>query len=205
MREYRYRNKLSRKNQFARLGWDLCYAVLFRSTPRWTLFGWRNSVLRAFGARVGKGCRIDPRARIWAPWNLEIGDLVAIAEGVELYNVDQITIGSKVTISQRAFLCTASHDISSLLRPLVYAPILICDHAWIAAEAMLHPGVVVEEGSVIAARAVLRNRAPAWTIWAGNPAREIGSRKLKAFKLDEGLDIQEHRKADNASESDKNI
>jgi putative colanic acid biosynthesis acetyltransferase WcaF len=107
-----------------------------------------------------------------------MGDYVAIGDSVDLYNVDRIAIGSKVAISQRAFLCTASHDITSLARPLTYAPIEIREHAWIAAEAMIHPGAIVNAGAVVAARAVLRGSAPAWTIWAGNPAREVGKRRI---------------------------
>jgi len=162
-----------------RLLWGVCRALLFRPTPRWALHIWRAALLRWFGAEIGVGCRIDPRARIWAPWNLSLGDFVAIGEHVDLYNVDQIRIGSKTAISQRAFLCTASHDISSLMRPLTLAPIEIGQHAWIAAEAMLHPGATVEEGAVVAARAVLRGRANAWTVWAGNPALEVGKRVIK--------------------------
>jgi len=140
--------------------------------------GWRCVLLRAFGAQIGNSCRIDPHSRIWAPWNIVMGDYVAIADSVDLYSVDRIVIGSKVAISQRAFVCTAGHDISNLQRPLTHSPVVIGDHCWIAAEAMIHPGVVVGEGAVIAARAVLRHEAKSWTIWAGNPAREVGQRRL---------------------------
>lgn len=135
-------------------------------------------LLRGFGARVGAECRIDPSARIWLPANLELGDYVAIGEGADIYCVAPITIGSKVAVSQRTFLCTASHDITSLARPLTHAPITICDHAWIAAEAMVYPGAEVGEGAVIAARAVLRGTATSWGIYAGNPARHVGERTL---------------------------
>lgn len=179
MKEYRYINRLTLANRLKRLLWGVCQTMLFRPTPRWALHAWRASLLRWFGAEIGIGCRIDPRSRIWAPWNLSLGDFVAIGENVDVYNVDRIAIGSKAAISQGAFLCTASHDISSLSRPLTHAPIEIGKHAWIAAEAMLHPGSTVEDGAVVAARAVLRGRAAAWTIWAGNPAHEVGKRTLK--------------------------
>lgn len=179
MRQYRYVNSLSLRNRLGRLLWEVIWSLFFRPSPRWILNSWRRCLLRAFGARVGKGCRIDPSARIWAPWNLEIGDYVAVAEGVDIYCVSRVSIGSKVTISQRAFLCTASHEIKSLTRPLVHAPINIANHVWVAAEAMVHPGVSVGEGAVIAARGVLRNDAQAWTIWAGNPAREVGKRNIE--------------------------
>lgn len=179
-RALRYQNKLVLKNRLGRVLWGLAYALLIRPTPRWALHGWRRAVLRLFGAKVGEGCRIDPSARIWAPWNLELGDYVAIAGQCDLYNVDRIEIGSKVGISQRSFICTASHDITSLHRPLIHAPIRIEDHAWVAAEAMVHPGITVGTGSVLAARAVLRNSTDAWTIWAGNPAKRVGLRQVSA-------------------------
>lgn len=135
-------------------------------------------LLRAFGAEIGNGCRIAPSARIWLPANLELGEYVAIGEGADIYCVARITMGSKVTVSQRAFLCTASHDITSLTRPLNYAPITIGDHAWIAAEAMVLPGAEIGEGTVIAARAVMRGTAAPWTVQAGNPVRQVGIRTI---------------------------
>lgn len=175
---YRYRDKLSFKSRIYRGLWDFCYLVFIFPTPRWTLHRWRSTVLRLFGAKIGKGCRIDPSARIWAPWNVCLGDYVAIAQGVNLYAVDLICIGSKVAISQGAFICTASHNIRSLKRPLTHAPIKIGCHAWVAAEAMILPGVTVGQGAVISARTVLRKDADDWSIWAGNPARRVGSREI---------------------------
>ncbi len=178
MKQYRYVNQLSVGNRLMRMIWGLAWALLFRPTPRWALHGWRRGLLRAFGATVGTGCRIDPSARIWLPSNLRLGDYVAIAEGVDVYCVAPITIGSKVAISQRVFLCAASHDITRLTRPLTMAPITVGDHVWIAAEAMIHSGSTINDGAVVAARAVLRGTAAQWTIHAGNPSQQIGVRRL---------------------------
>ena len=134
MKNQRYINKLGLRNKMYRLLWGVVYVLVFRPTPRWTLHGWRRGLLRIFGAQVGAGCRIDPTARIWMPANLRLGEYVAIGEGAEIYCVAPITIGSKVAISQRAFLCTASHDITDLTRPLTDTPITIEDYVWIAAE-----------------------------------------------------------------------
>ncbi|MEY8118855.1 hypothetical protein AB9F26_11380 [Falsihalocynthiibacter sp. BN13B15] len=67
------------------------------------------------------------------------------------------------------------------------------NHCWIAAEAMINPGVVVGEGAVIAARAVLRHEAKPWTIWAGNPAREVGKRRIDTGPLSDATTQQTMR------------
>ena len=178
MNELRYVNRLSFGNRLSRLAWGIAYLFLFRITPRWALHGWRRGVLRLFGATVGAGCRIDASARIWLPSNLELGELVSIGANADIYCVDRISLGTKASVSQRAFLCTASHDISRLTRPLTHAPITIRDHAWVAAEAMVFPGSEIGEGAVVAARAVFRGKAAPWSIWAGNPCRLVGERTL---------------------------
>jgi len=55
-------------------------------------------------------------------------------------------------------------------------PITIGANAWVAAEAFVGPGVSLEEGSVLGARGVAFSNIPAWTIFAGNPARFLRKR-----------------------------
>ena len=71
----------------------------------------RVAVLRLFGARVGRGVNVQP-CTVLLPWNLEVGDHVWIGEGADLYALAPIVIGNNVCVSQRARLCTGSHDIS---------------------------------------------------------------------------------------------
>jgi len=176
--DLKYKNRISRKTQVGRLMWAIAWILLFRPTPHWCLHGWRRGLLRLFGARVGKGSKIDPSCRIWAPWNLSVGSFTALAEGVDCYCVDRIEIGSKVAVSQRTFLCTASHDISSLRRPLVHASIKIEDHAWVCAQAFIGPGICLGKGSVVAACAVVTKDVSAWEVVGGNPAKKIKIRNI---------------------------
>ncbi|WDU64622.1 putative colanic acid biosynthesis acetyltransferase [Pseudomonas poae] len=176
--QLKYVDTLPRSDKARRLVWGIVYQLLFRPTPRWMLHGWRSWLLRRFGAKVGVGCRIAPTCSIWAPWNLEIGDYTAIADGVDVYAMARITLGSKVAISQRSFLCTGTHDTRSLLRPLVTREILIKDHVWVAAEAFIHPGCVLEEGCVVGARSVVTASLPAWMICVGAPCRPLKPRDI---------------------------
>ena len=138
----------------------------------------RSALFRVFGAKVANDCALYPSARYYAPWNLECGSRVCIGPEVEVYNKAKVVIGSNVVISQGAYICTASHDISSPTMDLVLKPITIGDNVWIAAKATILPGVTVGEGAVVGACAVVAKDVPPWSVVAGNPARVVKKREL---------------------------
>jgi len=174
-----YQDTLPPSLKFKRLLWHMTVLLCFRPTPRGFLHRWRVFLLRAFGAKIGHGCKVDPSCHVWAPWNLTLGDLTALAQGTDIYCVSPVTIGSNVAVSQRSFLCTASHDIRSLARPLIHRPITIEDHAWVCAEAFVGPGVTVGEGAVVGARAMVVKDVGAWEVVSGNPAQVLKKRELQ--------------------------
>lgn len=166
----RFQPSFSVTNRFARAIWGVAYFLLFRPTPV-PLHEWRALLLRLFGAKVGRAARVYPGVRVWAPWQLEIGDRVLIGNGVTLYNMAPMKIGARCVISQGAHLCGGTHDIDSPNFQLVARAIELEPEVWICAEAFVGPGVRVAEGCVIGARAVLTKSAPVpWTVWKGNPA-----------------------------------
>ena len=164
-------------HKFRRLLWEIVWTFLFYPTPRWCLNSWRCWLLRLFGAKIGKGVRIQGSAKVWQPWKLTIGDNSWIDGGVSLYSVDDITIGANAVISEGAFVCTASHDIRSSVFSLVTKPISVHDFAWICSRAIVLMGVSVAEGSVVAAGAVVSKDTDPWCVVGGNPARIIGMRE----------------------------
>lgn len=176
--DLKYTDSLGWKNKLSRALWGVVWICLFRPTPRLGFNAWRICLLKLFGAKIGEGTRVAPSCKIWAPWNLEIGQYTAIAEGVDLYTMDKMTIGSKVAISQRSFICCGSHDISSLKRPLITKPIIIMDHVWIASEVFVHPGISIGEGAVISARSVVHKNLDPWKVYAGNPCQPVKDREI---------------------------
>lgn len=108
-----------------------------------------------------------------------MGTLSVLGDDVDCYTMDKIIIGSKVAISQRSFLCTGSHEIRSLARPLITKPIRIDDHVWVAAETMVMPGVTIGEGAVVGARSLVSKNLPPWTICAGNPCLAMSKREIQ--------------------------
>jgi putative colanic acid biosynthesis acetyltransferase WcaF len=170
--------KYSRGELVARVLW--CMAIVpFRYSPR-VFFGWRRALLRLFGARVGANVRVDPSARIFAPWNLEIGDWSSVSHDVFIYNLGRVRLGQRVTVSHGAHLCAGTHDHRRADMPLLKLPIFIGDDAWICTQAFIGPAVTVGDGAVVGARAVAVRDVSAWRIVAGNPARPIGVRTIPA-------------------------
>ena len=175
-----YHTAVSKEARRRRFWWGLVYHLLFHPTPRVPRFFalWRRWLLIRFGMKT-KGGTFDPSVKVWAPWNLELASYIAIDEDVNLYSVDKIKIGTKVAISREAFICTASHDITKPNRPLVTAPITICDGVWIGARAIVLPGVTIGEGAVVAAGAVVTKDVEPWAVVGGNPAKFIKRRELE--------------------------
>lgn len=176
-----YQNRHSLKNKIVRAIWNIVWLVLGRWTPEHSkIFNiWRVSLVRMFGAKIGRGCVIKSSCEIWLPWNLTMGDYVALSEHVICYSVDKITIGSQTTISREVFLCCASHDVKSSIMELTYDPITIGMNVWIAGRAIVLPGRKVGDGAVVAAGAVVVEDVEPWTIVGGNPARYLSKREFE--------------------------
>lgn len=172
-----HRRDLTSNNKLLRFVWQLVWLFLYRPTPR-SLHPWRCLLLRLFGAKIGKAVHPYPSARVWAPWNLEMGDHSCISEQVDCYCVDKISIGANSTVSQYSFLCTASHDYTMFTMPLVTAPISIGQRAWITADVFIGPGTTIGDGAVITARSSVFEDIPPWMVASGNPAVPIKAREL---------------------------
>lgn len=155
--------------------WWIAQAVLIGLSPQ-PLHGWRVMVLRAFGARVGKGVKIRPSARITYPWRVTIGDNVWIGDRAELYSLAEIDIGDNACVSQDCYVCTGSHDHRQIDFRYDCRPIRIGAESWLAAGCFVGPGVSIGEGAVIGARSLILRDVPPARICAGNPLRDLGPR-----------------------------
>jgi putative colanic acid biosynthesis acetyltransferase WcaF len=155
--------------------WWLVQAVLFRPSPQ-ICFGWRRFLLRLFGARIGKNVLIRPTASITYPWKVSIGDYSWIGDDAVLYSLSEINIGAHVVISQRAYLCAASHDYTRPGFDMLAGPIQVEDQAWIAADVFVFPGVTIGAGSVVGARSSVMHSLPGGMLCYGSPAVPVRPR-----------------------------
>jgi putative colanic acid biosynthesis acetyltransferase WcaF len=101
----------------------------------------------------------------------------SLASGVDCYSVGRVVLGEDCIVSQRAYLCGASHDIHDPAFTLLLGDIHVGDGAWVATEAFVGPGVTVGRRAVVGARAVATRDVEPGAIVAGNPARKIGERE----------------------------
>lgn len=174
-----YHNTLSRKHQIIRLLWTVTWSLFAKPLPRSIGSGWKRFLLKLFGAQIDSTAVVYSSAKIYYPPNLIMEKYSCIASDVDCYNVAPVRIGANATVSQGAFLCTASHDITDPHNRLITAPIIIENQAWIAAAAFIGMGVTIGEGAVIGARAAVFKDVEPWTVVGGNPAKFIKKRIIK--------------------------
>lgn len=115
----------------------------------------RAAILRSFGATIGEKTNIRHHVRVHWPWKLTVGDRSWIGEQTWILNLEPVTIGADVCISQDVLLCTGSHDRRSPSFEFDNAPIAVGDGAWVAARAVVLRGTTIGADSVVGATALV--------------------------------------------------
>lgn len=138
----------------------------------------KRSILRLFGAKIGKGVVIKPKVNIKFPWKLAIGDHTWIGENVWIDNLDTVEIGKNACISQGALILSGNHHYKKTSFDLVVRPIKIEDGVWIGARCVVTQGVVCRSHSVLVVNSVASTHLESYSINRGNPATKIKDRKV---------------------------
>lgn len=154
---------------------DFCF---FKPSPQ-ILYGWRRFLLRLFGAKIGKKVIIRPSATITYPWKVTIGDYSWIGDDVVLYSLGEIEIGNNVVISQKSYLCAASHDYTKENFPIWAKKITIEDECWLATDVYVAPGITIGKGTVVGARSSVFKDLPPGKVCVGSPTKPIKERIVK--------------------------
>lgn len=163
------------REKIKRLAWYGVRGTVFLHSPR-PLYGWRNFLLRRFGAEIHPSAHIRPTALIEIPWNLRVGANTSIGDHAIIYNLGPISLGERVTISQYAHLCAGTHDFTHPHTPLLRPPIRVEDDVWIAADVFIGPDVTIGSGTIVGARSSVFKNLPPGKICVGNPAVPIKDR-----------------------------
>ncbi|MEW1878599.1 DapH/DapD/GlmU-related protein [Rhodococcus sp. NPDC080181] len=141
------------RNVVVQVAWLAISSTVF--TQWWCPNRLRILILRLFGASIGTGVIIRHQVIIHWPWKLSIGNNTWVGQQAWLLNLEPITIGHDVCISQGAFICTGSHDRRSRSFEFDNAPVVIGDGAWVAARAIVLRGVSVGNNATIGAGTVV--------------------------------------------------
>ena len=165
------------REKLIRAIWMLVGRPVFRlSFHNW--YGFRASLLRLFGAKIGKDVRIRPTVNVEIPWNLDIRDGVTVGDFAILYSLGTISIGERTIVSQYAHLCAGTHDHTDRRFPLIRDTIHIGPDAWIGADAFVGPNVRIGRLSVLGARSSAYKDLDPATVYVGNPAKKLKVREL---------------------------
>jgi putative colanic acid biosynthesis acetyltransferase WcaF len=173
----KYVDTIPKSDKLYRLLWRIVSIFLFKPFSLPFFNSWRIYLLKCFGAKFGNNCTIYSSAYIPSPRNLIMGAHSTLGPEVRLH-FGKTIIGNKVTVSQRTYLCSATHETTSINTPLVTGMIKVNDFVWIAAEAFIMTNVIIGEGAIIGARAVVFKDVLPWTVVGGNPAKFIKDRKI---------------------------
>lgn len=150
--------------------WQVCN-VLFFISPFMPFSSFRVSLLRLFGAKVGKGVVMSkPDVNIKFPWRLTIGNHVWIGEGSWIYNLDHVTIGDHVTIAQGAMILTGNHNYKSSAFETIVGPVTLEEGVFIGARSTVCPGVTCKSHSILAVGSVATSDLEPYKIYMGVPA-----------------------------------
>jgi acetyltransferase-like isoleucine patch superfamily enzyme len=130
---------------------------------------------RVLRYRIGRDSSIHMGAFVTGDF-ITIGDNVVINRRCYLDGRIGIEIGNNVSISPETYLVSMEHDPDHPWFATRGDKIVIQDHVWIGARAIIRPGITIGEGAVIGAGAVVTRDIGPYRVAVGVPAREIRDR-----------------------------
>ena len=136
--------------------------------------------LEKFGDHISIDMCVYCSVKLYLGNWVHIAPLTSIIGGVK----SSLKIGNFAGISTGARIVCGSEDfVNSLLgfmpeefKTDVYGSNVIKDFAWVGAGAIVLPDIVMAEGSVLGAGAVLTKNTEPWMVYVGNPAKAIKMR-----------------------------
>lgn len=142
----------------------------------WTPYALRHWYLRKYcRISIGKDSSIAMGCFITGS-NIAIGNNTVINRFAYLDGRGPLYIGNNVNVSHYTLIQTLTHDHQNPYFIAYPKPVVVHDHVWIGARAIILPGVEIGEGAVVASGAVVTKNVGAYTVVGGNPAKPIGTR-----------------------------
>ncbi|MDD5603333.1 MAG: acyltransferase [Eubacteriales bacterium] len=136
----------------------------------------RGFLCRRIFKKAGKGINIEHGVFFSSGREIEIGDNSGI--GIDCRITGPLVIGSDVMMGPDVMIFTQNHenkrlDIPMRLQTAPKKKVIIGDDVWIAARAIILPGITIGRGAIVGAGAVVTKDVPEYAVVGGNPARII--------------------------------
>jgi acetyltransferase-like isoleucine patch superfamily enzyme len=146
----------------------------------------RSRYLQTVVRQCGPGLRVSQHVILKRPENLIIGADVFMNRGVFIAAHAPVSIGDGVLIGPYTIINSGDHRYRDGTHRVAEQgraaqPILIGNDVWIAAHCTILKGVVLGEGCVVGAGAVVTHDVEPYAVVAGVPARRISERALSAL------------------------
>ena len=176
-----------KKNQMGYLSEEQLKLMEFCELGSNVLISDKASIYNAKNIKLGSNIRIDDFCILSAGEDgIEIGNFIHISCYASLIGKSKITLGNYVNISSRTSVYSSSDDYSGnfMTGPIVPLThrnvddraVIIEDHAIIAAQCVVLPGVTIGEGTAIGAFSLVSKNVEPWGIYIGSPLRFLKKR-----------------------------
>lgn len=150
--------------------------------PSWHV---RRFFYRFCGMKIHESARIGINTIIVSPRGISIGRSSVINDNCFIDGSGGVFIGEDVSISAFSKIYSCSHKTDSTIFEYIINPVEIKDNVWIAANAMILDGTVLNEFSVIGANSCFKGVTEKRYIYYGNPAKKMKKRNLdKKYAID---------------------
>ena len=141
----------------------------------------RQTFMRLFGARIGKGTSILRGTQVFDLRYLSIGDNCSLGFRCVLDARGGLSIGNNVVIASDSQFISGGHDINHPEFLALHGPTVIEDYVWIASRCMVLP-CTIHRGAVVAAQSLVNTDVGELEVVDGNPAKPFAKRDPEALK-----------------------
>jgi acetyltransferase-like isoleucine patch superfamily enzyme len=128
--------------------------------------------------KIGEGTAIHMGC-FFTGKNITIGNNTVVNRNCYVDGRSSIQIGDNVSVSPETYILSLDHDSQSSKFETINKQTVIGNNVWIGVRAIILPGVVLNEGSIVGAGSIVTRSTEKFDIVAGNPAKKINSRNCK--------------------------
>lgn len=140
----------------------------------------KNRILKYIFKDISINSNIRPNIKFVNGNNISIGHKSGIGENSFIQDIGEIKIGSNVLMGPEVMIFTSNHCTkkNKLINEQgqIIKNVKIEDDVWIGARSIILPGVIVGQGSIIAAGSIVTKNVEPYSIVGGNPAKFIKER-----------------------------